>query len=146
MKCGDFVVFKSDFEKISDIHDFIRAFEVYSVTTDDGVYLSSLTHVDSTELLVIPKQHIISFTDPDVWEYFYSTDYLQDVPSRFIPGQITIPRRIILSNIFPDGILKDIYDYQKLYHRDEHRLPNPDPSYEPVWKTVIELLQDEYGL
>lgn len=146
MNRGDFVVFKKDVIDANDIYDVIRAYEVYSMTVDNGVYISNLTYVDADELLVIPTQYIITFSNVDTWEYFYSNNYLQSVSDKFTPAQVIIPHRVSPRENLSDGIVKDIFDYETVYHIDETKVKNPNYNNEPTRLSVIELLRQTYNL
>lgn len=61
--------------------------------------------------------------------FFFSDDYCMGVnylPKCIVPGSTVIPHNIKPREAFPDGVIKNVEDYIKLYHSDKKQLNTVD--------------------
>lgn len=73
---------------------------------------------------------IITHTDSDTGEYFFSTDHCQETGENFVPCTYTIPHNVVARDSLPDGVVKNKEDLVKIYHKDRKEIPNPNPAYQ----------------
>lgn len=80
------------------------------------------------------RSNIITFSNLETREYFFSTDYCQEhgMGDNFVSCAYRIPNYVKPRESRPSGLINSIQDYIDVFLFDLTEIPNPDPQFQPI--------------
>lgn len=81
------------------------------------------------------RQSIIVISNLENNTYFFSTDHCQkhNLGNNFVPCTHGVPSYVVPRESLPDGMIKNVKDLVAVFYDDMQEIPNPDPSFQPVF-------------
>jgi len=78
------------------------------------------------------RQVIITISNVDTDEYFFTTDHCQkhNLGNSWVPCTTTIPITVAVREALPTGIVNNKEDYKKVFDTHMREIPNPQPEYQ----------------
>lgn len=78
-------------------------------------------------------KQIITISNIETKEYFFTTDHCQDhnLGSSWVPVTAYVPMDVVPRKELPSGRIENKEDYKKVFYNDYKEIQNPDSKFQP---------------